>query len=66
MIDCVVAPVFHAYVYGAVPLDAVAVNVPEIALQTATEFIVTDNAAFTVSVPEPVAEQPFESVTVTL
>ena len=64
--DGVVAPVFQAYVYGAVPLDAVAVNVPEVPLHTATEFTVTDGGVFTVSVPDPVAVQPFESVTVIL
>ena len=66
MINCVVAPVFQAYVYGAVPLDTVAVNVPDVPLQTASEFTATDGAGFTVRVPEPVAVALFESVTVTL
>ena len=51
---------------GAVPPVAVAVNVADVPLHTAAEFTVTDGAAFTVSVPEPLPEQPFESVTVTL
>ena len=62
----VVAPVFQAYVYGAVPLDAVAVNVPEVPPQIAIELTVTAGGVFTVKVPEPVPTQPFESVTVTL
>ena len=64
MLD-VVAPVFQEYVYGTVPPDAVAVNVPDVPLHTATEFTVTEGGVFTVSVPDPVPVHPFESVTVT-
>jgi hypothetical protein len=65
--DWVVAPVFHAYVYGEVPPEGDAVRVAEDPLHTVPERLtVTDGGAFTVNVPDPEAEHPFESVTVTV
>ena len=52
--------------YGDVPPVTVAVNAADVPLQTAAEFTITVGRALTVSVPEPVPVQPFESVAVTL
>ena len=65
-IDCVVAPVFHEYVYGDVPPLGLAVRVADPPLQTAGEFTLTAGGVFTVKEPEPEPVHPFESVTVTL
>src|SRR5205809_822702 len=63
----VVAPVLHANDLAPVPPSGVAVSVAgNVLAQTSTFAIETVGFGFTVSVPEPVPEHPFESVTVTL
>jgi hypothetical protein len=65
VIDGVVAPVLHAY-FG-LAAEALAVNVAGLPAQIVAEFTLTVGSGLTVTVPEPVLEQPVvPSVTVTV
>lgn len=60
-----VAPLLHAYDFEPVPLETVAVSVPETFGQASALFTETIGFGSIVSVPEPEPVHPFVSVTVT-
>jgi hypothetical protein len=62
----VLAPLFHEYPNGGVPLLTVAVNVAGILEHTVAEFTFTTGFGLTISVPEHVVSQPLVSVAVTM
>ncbi len=65
LIELVVAPVLHAYVYGPVPLDAFAVRTPVAPGHTVSFGTLTVGFGRFTSIPEPDPVQPLLSVTVT-
>ncbi len=65
LIELVVAPVLHAYVYGPVPLDAFAIRVPVAPGHTVSFGTVTVGFGRFTKAPEPDPVQPLLSVTVT-
>ncbi len=65
LIELVVAPVLHAYVYGPVPPDALAFNGPVAPVHTVSFATVTVGFGRFTSIPEPDPVQPLLSVTVT-
>ncbi len=65
LIELVVAPVLHAYVYGPVPPDALAFNGPVAPVHTVSLATVTVGLGRFTSMPEADPVQPLLSVTVT-